>query len=289
MNNSVCYAASAALCVVSCLLCSLSASAEAPVVDASIYASQPTTQQDFVTAAAPIPAEESVGYATSTVPVGERIARLEHMVSDRNMNLMSQLNALQDEVRTLRGLIEVHEHDMAQLKQQQQLMYGDLDHRLANKQQATVLNDSVSNAVNPPNLDKHAAMDGLVAQEKDYQQAFQLLRDKHYSKAVSAMNDYIAHYPTGHYAANAHYWLGELFMLQGNTDQAVKQFNVVLSDFASNRKAADARLKLGFIFLDRGDYIGARSRFDEIVKRYPGSSTAQLAQARLDDLKKQGL
>lgn len=75
--------------------------------------------------------------ATAQAPVqdnaalGERLSRLERLVnSDTLVELHTTLQALQREVQSLRGEVEMQGHSLSQIKQRQRELYLDLDRRL---------------------------------------------------------------------------------------------------------------------------------------------------------------
>lgn len=63
--------------------------------------------------------------------LGERVSRLEQIVNSNTLvELLSTVQALQREVQSLRGEVELQGHTLSQLKQRQRELYLDLDRRL---------------------------------------------------------------------------------------------------------------------------------------------------------------
>ena len=46
-----------------------------------------------------------------------------------------------------------------------------------------------------------------------YRAAYALVRGQQFDQAVQAFNQFLQNYPDGRYAPNAHYWLGELYLV----------------------------------------------------------------------------
>ena len=67
--------------------------------------------------------------------------------------------------------------------------------------------------------------------------------------------------------------------------QRKNNFSIVVNQFPKNQKVADSRLKLATILMDLGQNDAAKTAFQSIVKDYPQSPSAQLAQAQLGQLK----
>lgn len=121
-----------------------------------------------------------------------------------------------------------------------------------------------------------------------YQSAYDDIKNKNYNNATKNMSLYLQQYPNDHNAVNAHYWLGELYLLQGQPTQAATEFNTVITQFPKNLKTADSMLKLGFAYADMHKWQQARSQLQLVQQQFSGTSTASLASERLQELKLQG-
>ena len=129
--------------------------------------------------------------------------------------------------------------------------------------------------------------------EKDtFESAYKLVRTKRYSEAASGFREYLAKFPQGENAPNAHYWLGEVYMSQWQAnktkkellDKANQEFLNITSKFPTHQKVTDALLKLGLIENEKGNLEAARQYLTEVKDRYPGSAAARIAETRLQQL-----
>ena len=69
---------------------------------------------------------------TANLSEAQRLTRLEQQQNNlANMNLPQQIAHLQQELAQLRGEIQVQQHDLKMLSNQQRSFYQDLDQRLA--------------------------------------------------------------------------------------------------------------------------------------------------------------
>ncbi|MEO7557874.1 MAG: tol-pal system protein YbgF [Gammaproteobacteria bacterium] len=121
-----------------------------------------------------------------------------------------------------------------------------------------------------------------------YQEAFTLLKKGQYDKAITGFTNYLTRYPQGKNADNAQYWLGEAYYVKRNFKQAQQAFETLLNRYPNTSKRADATLKLGFIHYEQGRWGDARKSLDDVKTNYPGTSAAQLAENRLQKMKKEG-
>lgn len=120
--------------------------------------------------------------------------------------------------------------------------------------------------------------------QKDYDAAFRLIGQRKYPEAQQAMADFVTNYPQSRYAANAHYWLGELYLKNGDRNQALAHFQTIKTTFATHPKSADARYKLGMLKKGDGDVSAARAEFNAVIANYQGTAAAQLASVQLGQL-----
>src|SRR5207237_167792 len=105
---------------------------------------------------------------------------------------------------------------------------------------------------------------------------------------IAALQKMLQKYPTGQFAANAHYWLGELYGLVNKNDQSASEFATVVKLYPDSPKVSDAQLKLGLIYVAQFKWAEAKTVFKKVVSRYPGTSTARLASEQLKQIKQSG-
>lgn len=209
-------------------------------------------------------------------------------------NFLTKIDVLEKEMRELRGIIEVQQHVISQLQDSQRTMYRDLDSRLTQVKSHLQTPDTVAGS--DTTVEKGDAKPGDQAnleldhtqEQKIYALAYNLIKAKKYTQATAALKAYLSEFPQGHYAVNAHYWVGELSLLSGKKRQATHEFNMVVKNYPDSSKVPDAMLKLGYIYAEEGQWHAAKSQFDSIMHKYPNSSSSRLADQRLRQLKAQG-
>ena len=119
------------------------------------------------------------------------------------------------------------------------------------------------------------------AEKQEYQQAYNELRNGHTNQSIEQFNAYLIKYPTGVYANNAQYWLGEAYRVNQDNDAAGKAFNDVIEKYPDGAKVPDALLKLGYIEMDRKNPAKAREYFTRVNTDYPKSPAALIATKKL--------
>ena len=214
-----------------------------------------------------------------------------------NAKLIDKIQSLQQEVQELRGQLEVQAHDLKLLQQQQVAFYKDLDTRLSGGATAKAApsgkpamdlsmgsQDPVAPRASAPAV-VPAAVPVSRANPADeqisYLAAYELVKNKRYDDALSAMTVFTQKYPKGGYTANAQYWLGELYLLKKDYAQGIEHFNSVLQQFPTSSKSAASMLKVGYAYIAMGNKPEARKYLQQVVRAYPGTPTAQLANSKL--------
>ena len=97
--------------------------------------------------------------------------------------------------------------------------------------------------------------------------------------AIDAWNQFLRDYPAGKYAANAHYWLGELYLVVDPQDleSSRQSFMLLVTEYPDNAKVPDALYKLGKVHYLKGNRDKARQYLDGVIKGYGDTSAARLA------------
>lgn len=218
-----------------------------------------------------------------------------------NAILLDKLKGLQQDVQELRGQLEVQAHDLKLLQQQQLAFYKDLDARIQQAPQQTAKHNAVpemaigaqpsaqaTSTITKPkilipvnNSNTHA---NPADEQISYLAAYELVKNKQYDDALTAMQTFVNQHPQGGYTANAQYWLGELFMVKQNYPEAIEHFDSVLQQFPSSSKAAASLLKMGYALAAFGKRDEAIVKLRQVIKNYPGTNTAQLAMTKLEAL-----
>lgn len=227
--------------------------------------------------------------------------------------LRTQLESAQREVQVLQGVVEDLQHQMNQLRVQQQSLYQDLDARLNTlsakkekdreklpQQQArekdttqevahhsprTAAAATPKNTSPTPTKAPVKAAPTALDEKGTYDYAYDLLQHREYLAALEQFKALLSQYPGGQFTPNAHYWMGEIYLLGGDMAAADKSFATVVEKYPAHTKAADALLKRGNIQYADGHWMEARACFNDVKARFPDTAAARLAEARLIQMK----
>jgi tol-pal system protein YbgF len=207
-----------------------------------------------------------------------RVQRIERVLTNQSLlELAQRLDALQADVRTLRGEVELLQNEAQGGKTQSRNLYGDLEKRLAALETLGGVGSSTASGAIP------APVAG-ASEQATYDAGMAALRSGNYDKAVATFREVVTNYPTGDLAANAQFWIGESYYTKGDLESAITAYRKVLADWPDSRKAPDAMVKLGFSLSDLKRTSEARTTLEGVVRKYPGTPAAQLAADRLKRL-----
>lgn len=234
-------------------------------------------------------AQAPVSSVGSSGSVNDRLAELERAFSARSqaqIDQQRQLNAMQQEVSELRGLLEEQSYRLEQvIERQRALLMAQQDAAETPGQSASAATPSGGAQESRARQGKAPATPASGDEQAAYDNAVNLvLQDKDYDAAIPAFARFITQYPQSGYVPNAHYWLGQLLFTQKRFDQAKAQFTRVVEAYQDSNKRADSLLKLGMIAKEQGDKEQARQYFDRVLQEYADTGAARLAQENLNGL-----
>ena len=228
--------------------------------------------------------------------VDARLTRIERIISNQSLvELAQHLDAVQADVRQLRGRVEELEYKQEGLRKQQRDLYSDLDKRIAalggGSSGVAPGGGSPTGAAGGPGAGPAGATaaaptdagtgGGTSEEQTVYAQSFDALKAGSYSTAITGFKAFLTSYPASPLADNAQYWPGEAYYVTRDFDGATAAFRGVLQKYPDSRKAPDAMLKLGYTQLEQKKVAEGRATLSQVVQKYPGTAAARLATDKL--------
>ena len=194
---------------------------------------------------------------------------------EESLDLIYQkISDLEQEIATLRNLIEENTYLIERYQELQQQRYLDLDKRLHN----LLSEEKEDLATEYLNGQQHNSTEEIDL----YKGALELFEASRYAEALESFRELIISYPEGAYSADAYFWSGELYLVQQLFDDAREHYLVVVEKFNDHPRVADSLFKLGL--LERAlmnDQI-ADSYFSRVISEYPDTGAAELANKSLE-------
>lgn len=220
-------------------------------------------------------------------------ARRQSAGNQGNAELFFMIERLQQEVRSLRGELEEQRHQLDRLTQQSRERYIDLDQRLLElaeqqdqRQSSSRRSGGSSQAAasqrQVPQTVSRAYREPTAEERETYEKIQTLIQqDKAYDQAIGQLYDFISEYPEGDLTVNAYYWLGEVYLVKPQLEQAKQAFTIVATRFQDHRKAPDALYKLGVVHDRMGEKDQAERYMKRVIDQYGASQAASLAKKYL--------
>jgi len=221
--------------------------------------------------------------------------------ANANAQMFDLVELLKRELQELRGQLEELSYSLERLKKDQKQRYLDLDRRIVSLSNQSSVSSSAkateiaiqSGQINESTsqVEGYSVTEPLPVAQKiydpelekvAYKAAFTLIRERQYDASIEALLSFIQDFPQGSLLGNAHYWLGEVYMVQGDASLAALSFEYVISEFPEHRKIPDALYKAGVAYQNVGDVDKANELLRRVLVKYPDSSAARLAQERVN-------
>ncbi len=243
--------------------------------------------------------EKSLSTQTQALPSAKAIQSQPIADSTPSMQwqLYQQVQQLQQEVRDLRGQLEVQANVIERMKQDARSRYLDLDQRITQLKNtptvntdgtATIIASQPSVTVTVPTT---ATTDTAVVpavpnpddEKRAYFAAYEMFKTGGPNKAINPMRKFIQSYPQSTFTPSAYYWLGEFYLAASPADvvNAKKSFKIVVDQYPDTPKAATALLKLGSFADGDGKTQDAIKYMLALVKHFPNSEEAKAAKSYL--------
>lgn len=218
--------------------------------------------------------------------------------------LLDRLQLLDQEVRQMRGELEVFRHQQSQGVDAD--AYRALEQRLQALEQRLAATADGGTPLPPPAepvLEEPVLEEPLPAvapapapapvpsappvasEQAAYDAAFAHLRDGQYAQAITAFQGFLRDYPGSGLADNAQYWIGEGHYVMREFEQAKQTFLNLGAQYPQSDKLPDTLLKLGYVYESLNDPAKARQVYEKLLQVYPDSPPAQQAQGRLAALR----
>jgi tol-pal system protein YbgF len=229
-----------------------------------------------------------------------QLAVAQNESNESYIKMYHQMQFMQEELMRLQGKIDHLENDLKKLKKQQVDDYVGLDKRIQDIQLNQTVTSSAAIPVKKPlatpvkpsvkkaSLQKPKIAPEVEAQKKQpketpsapkaidkkaqYKAAYSLIKEKKFDQAKTAFLAFVNDYPADRLVANCYYWLGELYILDGNLKESEKMFNKIVSDFPNHNKKPEAMYKLGRLYFDRGEKTKAKKQMQSIIDAYQGQN-----------------
>ncbi len=205
----------------------------------------------------------------------------------------AMIDSLREEIQILSGRLEETEYFLKQKIQGFEKSSEAFDKttnsnkdRIERIEQYLNFESTASGQKTPPDSAKTSEkqVKKQLSEDGIYESAKQAYDQGDFESAREGFNNLIKQYPTSKNADNAQFWIGEIYYHEKWYEKAILEYQKVIENYPKGNKVQASLLKQGFAFLNLGDTSNARLILSELIKKYPTSNEAKIAQRKLKGL-----
>jgi tol-pal system protein YbgF len=212
----------------------------------------------------------------------------------------AMLDRLRDEIQILSGRVEETEHLIKQRmtniensENKEESKLADGERELERIKEVTSLNrDRILRLERYLNFEPAEQARKIPAdqvekslpEKKIYTLAKEAFDKGDFESAREGFQKLLKRYPDSENADNAQFWIGETYYREKWYEKAILEYQKVIEKYPEGNKVQASLLKQGFAFENLGDKANAGLILKELVKKYPDSTEAEIAQKKLPEL-----
>jgi tol-pal system protein YbgF len=193
------------------------------------------------------------------------------------LDLQIQMEALNTELRKLRGQNEEFLHSLQDAEKRQKDFYIDLDTRLRRIEAG-----EVAAAASEGGKDISADQ---VGENRAFESAYSLYKTENYKGAVTAFRDFLKNYPQSMHEANVHYWMGNAYFLLKDCKNSIASYQSLVAKYQDHPRVPEAMLNSAECQLGQNNKTAAKKTLKQLISQFPGSDASDKAKKRLAAIK----
>lgn len=124
----------------------------------------------------------------------------------------------------------------------------------------------------------------VLTEQQLYQMAYDSAINSQFERAIAEFDQYLSIHPQGRFTTNSHYWKGQSYLYLARYDEAISEYNVILQQYPGDAKVPDSMYGQAIAYEGMGNVQRARQLLQQIMRDYPNTGVASLADTRLRSL-----
>jgi len=230
-----------------------------------------------------------------------RISKLEQS-GHSLMDLQTQIDTLNADMRKLRGQNQELTHDLQDAEKRQKDFYIDLDTRLRrfeavdNAQPGAASGVPAAGTLAQPVASGVPAA-GTMAQEpaepvydpetedRAYEAGYAFYRANSYQNAINAFQEFLKKFPDSIFVPNVHFWMGESYFSLKDYKNSLISYQLLIDKYSYSPKTPDAMLAAANCRQQLKSVKAAQKTLKQLIAKYPHSEAAGKAKTLLKTLK----
>jgi len=198
------------------------------------------------------------------------------------LDLLTQIESLNQELRRLRGQNEELEHNLQDAKNRQKDFYVDLDARMRRFEAAEA---GAQSASTQKAGDKSAGEDDASVESSAYEVVYAYYKAANYEKVLESSREFLKKFPDSSRVPNVHYLMGDAYFSLDDFKKSIASYQVVVGKYETSSNVPDAWLNIAACQQQLKDMASAKKTLKLLIAKYPDSKAAKKAKQRLAALK----
>ncbi len=187
------------------------------------------------------------------------------------LDLLGQIEALNGEIRKLRGQNEELAHGLQDAEKREKDFYVDLDTRLRHFES---IEEAASASASSPASTVPVDPEDPASENRAFEAAYGLFKGGSYENAAKAFQEFLKKYPDSVHAPNANYWLGNAQFALKDYKNALDTYQGLLKAFPGMPKAAEVLFNIAGCQQELKQDAAAQKTLKQLVAKHPDSEAA---------------
>jgi tol-pal system protein YbgF len=205
------------------------------------------------------------------------------------LDLQSQIDALNTQIRNLRGLNEEISHGLQDAEKRQKDFYVDLDTRVRHFESAEeAAKAAATEAATAPAVPAAVVpVDPFdtAPENRAFESAYGIFRGGDHANAAKAFQEFIKKYPESDHVPNANFWLGKSQIELKSYKSSLLTYQDLIKAYPGYPKAPDVMLDIAKCQRELKQVLAAKKTLKQLVANYPNSEAAAKAKKQLASAK----
>jgi tol-pal system protein YbgF len=212
-----------------------------------------------------------------------RVQKLQDAVQQKTasmLDLQSQIDALNTDIRKLRGQNEETAHGLQEAEKRQKDFYVDLDTRVRHfeSEEQAAKAAAASAAKSTATL---ASTSSPVSEDHAFANAYGLFQAGKHADAAKAFQEFLKKYPDSIHVPNAIYYLGNAQYAVRNYRAALDTYERLLKAYPETPITPDVLFRIAECLHGLKHDVAAHKTYKKLIAKYPSSKAAAKARKLL--------
>lgn len=218
--------------------------------------------------------------------INKQQAEINKQQTHSMLDLQSQIEAQNMELRKVRGQIEELVHSLQDAEKRQKDFYIDMDARIRHFETIEATAPPPAPPSPPPVEPVESTdADDPAMENRAFESAYGFFKAGKHQESIKAFQEFLKKFPGSVHVPNVYFGAGNAYFALKDCKNALANYQLVVSKFSFSPKVPDAMLNMADCQRELKAVATARKTLTQIIAKYPGSEAAGKASKRLATFK----